>query len=238
MVNYWIISRINISRFYRALQIRNFNVLKLVRVFFLDLRNEIIYPESHFCESHWLLPCFVTTCSLFFCVFLFTCVGEAEWGARSYPPAVCGMAGPRCTWWPLRFPDVHQLSKREEERWRAINGTLQVTHTHTHTDTAIIHPIASVLLTLCSWRYPCLSAGIGRTGVLITMETALTQLDEGRPVFPLDIVKTLRDQRAMMVQTTVLRITAGMFDFILFPNHFFYLHHNSVSFYYSPFPVY
>ncbi|XP_051813369.1 tyrosine-protein phosphatase non-receptor type 3 isoform X3 [Acanthochromis polyacanthus] len=46
------------------------------------------------------------------------------------------------------------------------------------------------------------SAGIGRTGVLITMETALTLLDEGRPVFPLDIVKTVRDQRAMMVQTT------------------------------------
>ncbi|KAK2844552.1 hypothetical protein Q5P01_011211 [Channa striata] len=46
------------------------------------------------------------------------------------------------------------------------------------------------------------SAGIGRTGVLITMETALTLLDKGQPVFPLDIVKTLRDQRAMMVQTT------------------------------------
>ncbi|KAK5892382.1 hypothetical protein CesoFtcFv8_012767 [Champsocephalus esox] len=46
------------------------------------------------------------------------------------------------------------------------------------------------------------SAGIGRTGVLITMETALAQLDGGQPVFPLDIVKTVRDQRAMMVQTT------------------------------------
>ncbi|XP_047210281.1 tyrosine-protein phosphatase non-receptor type 3-like [Girardinichthys multiradiatus] len=46
------------------------------------------------------------------------------------------------------------------------------------------------------------SAGIGRTGVLITMETALSLMDESRPVFPLDIVKTLRDQRAMMVQTT------------------------------------
>ncbi|KAG7242025.1 hypothetical protein INR49_024070 [Caranx melampygus] len=46
------------------------------------------------------------------------------------------------------------------------------------------------------------SAGIGRTGVLITMETALGLLDKGQPVFPLDIVKTLRDQRAMMVQTT------------------------------------
>uniref|UniRef100_A0A3B3XHU5 protein-tyrosine-phosphatase n=1 Tax=Poecilia mexicana TaxID=48701 RepID=A0A3B3XHU5_9TELE len=50
------------------------------------------------------------------------------------------------------------------------------------------------------------SAGIGRTGVLITMETALSLIDAGRPVFPLDIVKTLRDQRAMMVQTTVLRL--------------------------------
>ncbi|XP_057690075.1 tyrosine-protein phosphatase non-receptor type 3 isoform X1 [Corythoichthys intestinalis] len=46
------------------------------------------------------------------------------------------------------------------------------------------------------------SAGIGRTGVLITMETGLTLLDQGLPVFPLDIVKTLRDQRAMMIQTT------------------------------------
>lgn len=35
------------------------------------------------------------------------------------------------------------------------------------------------------------------------METALTLLDATRPVFPLDIVRTLRDQRAMMVQTTV-----------------------------------
>uniref|UniRef100_A0A673AVU5 protein-tyrosine-phosphatase n=1 Tax=Sphaeramia orbicularis TaxID=375764 RepID=A0A673AVU5_9TELE len=48
------------------------------------------------------------------------------------------------------------------------------------------------------------SAGIGRTGVLITMETALSLLDKGLPVFPLDIVKTLRDQRPMMVQTTAV----------------------------------
>ncbi|KAL0985363.1 hypothetical protein UPYG_G00155960 [Umbra pygmaea] len=45
------------------------------------------------------------------------------------------------------------------------------------------------------------SAGIGRTGVLITMETALTLLERGRPVLPLDIVRALRDQRAMMIQT-------------------------------------
>uniref|UniRef100_A0A674DH01 protein-tyrosine-phosphatase n=1 Tax=Salmo trutta TaxID=8032 RepID=A0A674DH01_SALTR len=46
------------------------------------------------------------------------------------------------------------------------------------------------------------SAGIGRTGVLITMETALSLLESGRPVFPLDIIRMLRDQRAMMIQTT------------------------------------
>lgn len=46
------------------------------------------------------------------------------------------------------------------------------------------------------------SAGIGRTGVLITMETALSLIERRRSVFPLDIVRSLRDQRAMMVQTT------------------------------------
>ncbi|CAL8256857.1 unnamed protein product [Boreogadus saida] len=46
------------------------------------------------------------------------------------------------------------------------------------------------------------SAGIGRTGVLITMETALALLEECRPLYPLDVVRALRDQRAMMVQTT------------------------------------
>ncbi|XP_061774324.1 tyrosine-protein phosphatase non-receptor type 4 [Nerophis ophidion] len=45
------------------------------------------------------------------------------------------------------------------------------------------------------------SAGIGRTGVLITMETALCLMECGQPVCPLEIVRTMRDQRAMMIQT-------------------------------------
>ncbi|XP_061104311.1 tyrosine-protein phosphatase non-receptor type 3 [Conger conger] len=45
------------------------------------------------------------------------------------------------------------------------------------------------------------SAGIGRTGVLITMETAMELIEKDEPVHPLDIVRRLRDQRAMMVQT-------------------------------------
>lgn len=47
------------------------------------------------------------------------------------------------------------------------------------------------------------SAGIGRTGVLITMETAMCLMECSQPVCPLDIVRTMRDQRAMMIQTPV-----------------------------------
>ncbi|KAF4075935.1 hypothetical protein AMELA_G00224600 [Ameiurus melas] len=46
------------------------------------------------------------------------------------------------------------------------------------------------------------SAGIGRTGVFITMETALILMEGAQPVYPLEIVTSLRDQRAMMVQTS------------------------------------
>jgi tyrosine-protein phosphatase non-receptor type 4 len=44
------------------------------------------------------------------------------------------------------------------------------------------------------------SAGIGRTGVLVLMETALCLIQSGEPVYPLEIVKTMREQRAMMIQ--------------------------------------
>uniref|UniRef100_A0A8B9J965 protein-tyrosine-phosphatase n=1 Tax=Astyanax mexicanus TaxID=7994 RepID=A0A8B9J965_ASTMX len=47
------------------------------------------------------------------------------------------------------------------------------------------------------------SAGIGRTGVLITMETALILMENTKPVYPLEILTSLREQRAMMVQTSV-----------------------------------
>lgn len=59
------------------------------------------------------------------------------------------------------------------------------------------------------------SAGIGRTGVLITMETAMCLIECNQPVYPLDIVRTMRDQRAMMIQTpvsTVLRKSLHAFE--------------------------
>ncbi|XP_064647817.1 tyrosine-protein phosphatase non-receptor type 4-like isoform X4 [Lineus longissimus] len=45
------------------------------------------------------------------------------------------------------------------------------------------------------------SAGIGRTGVLITMETAMCLVEANQPIYPLDIVRQMRDQRAMLIQT-------------------------------------
>ncbi|PIK35842.1 putative tyrosine-protein phosphatase non-receptor type 4-like, partial [Apostichopus japonicus] len=46
------------------------------------------------------------------------------------------------------------------------------------------------------------SAGIGRTGVLVTMETAMCLIETNDPIYPLDIVRRMRDQRAMLIQTT------------------------------------
>ncbi|PAV85835.1 hypothetical protein WR25_01946 [Diploscapter pachys] len=45
------------------------------------------------------------------------------------------------------------------------------------------------------------SAGIGRTGVLILMETAACMIEANEPVYPLELVRIMRDQRAMLVQT-------------------------------------
>jgi len=44
------------------------------------------------------------------------------------------------------------------------------------------------------------SAGIGRTGVLVLMETAMCLVEAHEPVYPLDIVRNMRDQRAMLIQ--------------------------------------
>jgi len=47
------------------------------------------------------------------------------------------------------------------------------------------------------------SAGIGRTGMIILLETAFCLIEAGQPVYPLEIVRQMRNQRAMMVQTSV-----------------------------------
>ncbi|VDQ01331.1 unnamed protein product [Trichobilharzia regenti] len=47
------------------------------------------------------------------------------------------------------------------------------------------------------------SAGIGRTGVLIAIETSINLMERNFPVKPLELVQRMRDHRAMLIQTTV-----------------------------------
>lgn len=44
--------------------------------------------------------------------------------------------------------------------------------------------------------------GIGRTGVLILMETAICIMESGEPVNPIKILEDMRRQRAMLIQTS------------------------------------
>lgn len=46
------------------------------------------------------------------------------------------------------------------------------------------------------------SAGIGRTGVLILMETAICIMEAGEPIYPIRILQDMRKQRAMLIQTS------------------------------------
>ena len=49
----------------------------------------------------------------------------------------------------------------------------------------------------------CDSAGVGRTGVFILVDTALCMLQTTVSVFPLDLLRIIRDQRPMMIQNAV-----------------------------------
>lgn len=60
-----------------------------------------------------------------------------------------------------------------------------------------------VIAKCAEWNLWIFSAGIGRTGVLILMETAMCLIEANEPVYPLDIVRKMRDQRAMLIQNAV-----------------------------------
>ena len=47
------------------------------------------------------------------------------------------------------------------------------------------------------------SGGIDRTGLLIAMETALLKMEIVEPVDPLEIVRSMRDKRGMMLPAVV-----------------------------------
>lgn len=75
------------------------------------------------------------------------------------------------------------------------------------------------------------SAGIGRTGVLILMDTALSLMEVKEPIYPLDIVQTMRDQRASMVQNvvSVLIIFHNFMEFLIFLTCFFRVNTSSYA---------
>ncbi|XP_031571457.1 tyrosine-protein phosphatase non-receptor type 4-like isoform X2 [Actinia tenebrosa] len=47
------------------------------------------------------------------------------------------------------------------------------------------------------------SAGVGRSGVLMFIETAFAMIEGAEPVYPLEIVRKMRDQRGSLIQTPV-----------------------------------
>lgn len=59
-----------------------------------------------------------------------------------------------------------------------------------------LRPVAAPAIVHCS-------AGVGRTGALILMDHALALLRHAQPVYPLDIVRCLREQRPLCVQNAV-----------------------------------
>ena len=50
-------------------------------------------------------------------------------------------------------------------------------------------------------KLSCIDFFLCRTGVLILMESALYLIEANQPVYPLDLTRIMRDQRASMIQT-------------------------------------
>ncbi|KAL7675156.1 hypothetical protein ACOME3_001421 [Neoechinorhynchus agilis] len=85
----------------------------------------------------------------------------------------------QCNWWP-----DHGVPTHAHHFLQFLNSIRQLRARSTQS-----------LLVHCS-------AGIGRTGVMILVETALSLLERNMPINPLDIVKQMRNQRYCMVQNS------------------------------------
>lgn len=56
------------------------------------------------------------------------------------------------------------------------------------------------------------SAGVGRTGVFIAVETACCLIEAGVAVYPEQMLDTLRDQRPSLIQTPVRYFSYSIAD--------------------------
>ena len=72
---------------------------------------------------------------------------------------------------------------------------------------SFVHAYTLVHMFACSLRCVVFctlcSAGVGRTGVLIAVETAMNTMEVLEPINLMEIVRKMRDQRGMMVQSSV-----------------------------------
>ena len=74
-------------------------------------------------------------------------------------------------------------------------GTLLTTHTHSLS--------LSLSISLCVCVCVCCSAGVGRTGTLITVDRVLDQIAKEGLVDIAGVIQQLRNQRMKMVQNPV-----------------------------------
>eukprot|EP00731_Ephydatia_muelleri_P007748 Em0004g86a len=66
---------------------------------------------------------------------------------------------------------------------------------------ATSHEVGWSRAAVMKWTEHQMSAGAGRTGVFILLETALTKVEFLEPVRPLEVVRSMRNQRGMLLQT-------------------------------------
>ena len=93
--------------------------------------------------------------------------------------------------WSLRF--LRQKTESKHLHVNQVGVTFRLTVTLLH-----------VLSVWCTFLfYSLLSAGVGRTGVLIFMESAFNMIESAEPIYPLEIVRKMRDQRCSLIQTPV-----------------------------------
>jgi tyrosine-protein phosphatase non-receptor type 4 len=116
-------------------------------------------------------------------------------GATRASPPVPGLARPRSARQTQRLPRTHFRCSPPPDGIPGppVRRALQVRPVRRLPPTPLSLPLSA---------NPNPSAGIGRTGVLILMETALCLMEASEAIHALDLVREMREQRAMLIQTS------------------------------------